>query len=365
MFGMGPTYEAFAHFAHGGATVFFMVFSVFTWPMRKQNRMMYLLFLNMLYLAFCNCKDMVFLFGDLWYDPYVTGLSVMTDLIYVPIMSSFFLEVVSPGFMTNRRIWSLVGPQILFLPLFIAFPSDLIYRIALYFSYLVGITVMLLVVIQSVRHRRFIKENYSFTEHIDVSWTVGGGIAVFLCMTIYLLVFSDETWLGNAVYYLMSFLGWVYLYFSSLKHQVVEVPQHLFFNLPWDSSEKDTDAISAEIKEHSEDVYAFIERGLAKCMGEDKLYLNPKLSIQDVSSAIGTNRTYLSAYLNSELKVSFYDYVNSLRIKEACSVINENKEKISMQEVSDRSGFNSISTFNRSFTKYVGMTPSQYASRKR
>ena len=45
--------------------------------------------------------------------------------------------------------------------------------------------------------------------------------------------------------------------------------------------------------------------------------------------------------------------------------INKNKEKISMQEVSDRSGFNSISTFNRSFTKYVGMTPSQYASRKR
>ena len=46
MFGMGPTYEAFAHFAHGGAMVFFMVFSVFTWLMRKQNRMMYLLFLN-------------------------------------------------------------------------------------------------------------------------------------------------------------------------------------------------------------------------------------------------------------------------------------------------------------------------------
>ena len=172
MFGMGPTYEAFAHFAHGGVTGFFLICTFFLWPLRKQNRMMYLLFLNMLYLAFCNCKDVVFLFEDLWYDQYLTGLSVVTDLIYVPIMSSFFLEVVSPGLMTSRRIWSLVGPQILFVPLFVAFPSDLIYRIALYFSYLMGISVMLLVVIQSVRHRRFIKENYSFTEHIDVSWSV-------------------------------------------------------------------------------------------------------------------------------------------------------------------------------------------------
>lgn len=37
---------------------------------------------------------------------------------------------------------------------------------------------------------------------------------------------------------------------------------------------------------------------------------------------------------------------------------------LSMQSVADMSGFNSISTFNRSFTKTVGMTPSEYARKR-
>ena len=54
MIGMGPTAEAIAHYVHGGVTVFFIIWTWLLWPQRKKNSMMYMLFLNMLFFAFCN-----------------------------------------------------------------------------------------------------------------------------------------------------------------------------------------------------------------------------------------------------------------------------------------------------------------------
>jgi AraC-like DNA-binding protein len=116
----------------------------------------------------------------------------------------------------------------------------------------------------------------------------------------------------------------------------------------------------------SSEAYVVLAEQLKKCMDEEKIYLNPKLTLQDVSTAIGTNRTYLSDYLNKILKTTVYEYVNSLRTSRACELIDlmtaENKRSI--QEIAEVSGFNSISTFNRSFIKIMGMTPSQYLAKK-
>lgn len=62
----------------------------------------------------------------------------------------------------------------------------------------------------------------------------------------------------------------------------------------------------------------------------------------------------------------FYEYINQMRVREACSIIDSMpaENPLSMQSVADMSGFNSISTFNRSFTKTVGMTPSEYARKR-
>ena len=117
----------------------------------------------------------------------------------------------------------------------------------------------------------------------------------------------------------------------------------------------------------SSEIYAGMAAQLEACMRDEQLYLNPKLTLQDVCSAIGTNRTYLSDYLNKVLKTTFYEYINALRISRACEIIDamtpENKQ--SMLEVSEISGFNSISTFNRSFAKIMGQTPGQYVAKKK
>ena len=86
------------------------------------------------------------------------------------------------------------------------------------------------------------------------------------------------------------------------------------------------------------------------------------MTIVDIAVVLGTNKTYLSDYLNNTLKVTFHDYVNQFRIKEACMIINnmDANDKLTMVEVATKSGFNSISSFNRYFSKIEGISPRQY-----
>lgn len=94
-------------------------------------------------------------------------------------------------------------------------------------------------------------------------------------------------------------------------------------------------------------------------METERMFLNPKLTLIEVAGAIGTNRTYLSEYLNNILHTSFYEYVNSFRIKEACFLLTSGKRK-NLSEIAELSGFNSLSTFNRAFVKNTGETPTRY-----
>lgn len=102
-----------------------------------------------------------------------------------------------------------------------------------------------------------------------------------------------------------------------------------------------------------------------RCCGvwrRKKLYLNPLLSLNDLARAAGCNKTYVSTFINSQGK-TFYDYVNEYRISEACRIMESSDERLSMSDVATRSGFNSMSSFNRYFSKIKGATPTNYYHR--
>ena len=361
MIGMGQTSEAFAHFVHGGVTVFFLAWAYMIWPLRKQNKMMNMLFLNMLCFGFCNLKDIIFLIDGYWESFFWSGVSVTMDLLYIPIVSNFFLEIVSPGWSNARRILVPVTLQAIFIPMFIMWPTPAVYRAAMCAAYLGGFIAFVLVCILLAKHRKYIRDNYSYTEHIDVTWAVSCVILLFICTTLYVIIFYNDTWLSGAVFQLICVGSWMYLYGLAIRHSVVETPPLQVFDFPWVRAEENVEEKAAY------DTNAAIASNLDSCMADDKLYLNQKLTLQDVAVAIGTNRTYLSEYLNTVLQKTFYEYVNEFRIKEACTLIDSQDEadRKPMQEIAELSGFNSISTFNRSFIKIVGSTPSQYAAKNK
>ena len=358
---MGPTAESIAHFIHGVVTAYFFTWTIFIWNLRKQSNMMYMLFLCMAYIAFCLVKDMVFLVDGLSEDFFWSGLSLTVDIIAVPLAMNFFVEVVSPGLVTGRKLLVQVGAQSLFIPLFVIFPTQLMLDIALYSAYLGGICSLVIISVLLARHRKFIRDNYSYTEHVDVTWSIRCIIGLFVCITAYVIISNYETWTSRTILHLLLMVAWLYLSRLARNHSVVKMPPLVMFAFPLvrkTEPEVEDAAVSSE-------VYSGLAEQLNECMSKGKLYLNPKLTLQDVCTEIGTNRTYLSDYLNNVLNTTFYEYVNELRIRTACEIIGsmtpENKR--SMLEISEVSGFNSISTFNRSFVKMMGVTPSQYMSK--
>lgn len=82
------------------------------------------------------------------------------------------------------------------------------------------------------------------------------------------------------------------------------------------------------------------------------------LSLTALEENLHLNKYYISHLFSSKLGLRFNDYVNSLRISEACRLLLNSDESITA--VCDRVGFNTLRTFNRAFMKQMNMSPSDY-----
>ena len=106
-----------------------------------------------------------------------------------------------------------------------------------------------------------------------------------------------------------------------------------------------------------------IGSALNTLMQEEKLYLSPNLTISDLSRAVGTNNAYMSAYLNNVKRQNFSTYINSFRLECAVQLLISDPT-ISIEDVCNNSGFNSLPSFQRIFHNKYGCSPGQYRHQK-
>ncbi|APU10241.1 DNA-binding protein [Cellulophaga lytica] len=96
-------------------------------------------------------------------------------------------------------------------------------------------------------------------------------------------------------------------------------------------------------------------------MKNHRPFLNPSLTIQNVSDDIGIPVKELSILINHKLNQHFYDFVNSYRINYAKNLLSDaTQKKRTVLEILYDSGFNSKSSFNTAFKKETGTTPTSY-----
>ena len=385
------TVEAFAHEMRGGITLFFLFWCFKLYPSIHRSRMMRLLFISTLWVTIGHLKDAIFLFED-WKDSvWLDNVTNVIDLIFIPLTCAFFLEATRPGFSTTPRVAIAVGVQALFIPAYLLWPTDGVLMSAYYVAYAMGVLTTASVIHFAARYHRYLSTHYSYVENLDVRWVVVSCLAFFSLLIIYNLAFHQTTWLSEALYNLFSLVLWTFLFVYAKRHRVLRWLQPKRTNETqsaaaatqcvleerMDSTEPDAleersegECIEEEeaIIESDEETSTVtineeqIARQLTEIMTQRQLYLNPKLTLKEVAAAIGTNMTYLSIYLNHRLNASFYDYVNCYRVEEACRILSRMSggERINMTEVAQRSGFNSVSTFNRNFKKTKGITPKEY-----
>jgi AraC-like DNA-binding protein len=100
---------------------------------------------------------------------------------------------------------------------------------------------------------------------------------------------------------------------------------------------------------------------LEQFMLTEKPFLNPSLTIQDISNTIQIPTRELSILINHQLNQHFYDFVNSYRIEQAKEILKDStKSKVTILEILYEVGFNSKSSFNTAFKKHTGYTPTDY-----
>lgn len=120
--------------------------------------------------------------------------------------------------------------------------------------------------------------------------------------------------------------------------------------------EKNKEESTVSEKEYNEELLK-----LQQYMIEEKPFLDPSLTIQDVSATIQIPVRDLSLLINHKLQQHFYDFVNTYRIEEAMEILKDSaKSKMTVLEILYEVGFNSKSSFNTAFKKHTGDTPTVY-----
>lgn len=102
---------------------------------------------------------------------------------------------------------------------------------------------------------------------------------------------------------------------------------------------------------------------LVETINQSKIFTKPYLTLSELASNIGTNRTYISQAINLQGHMNFNAFINKFRINEAISILNKNP-KIKIEELALMSGFGSVISFQRAFNKDIGKTLTEWKNRK-
>ena len=306
--------------------MFYILMCIRTFPERNENNFKKILFWSMVMLCVLISKDMLFLVKSMWTNEYFCNLSMLADLLYVPVMALFFFEAVS--------------------------------------------TVITVILLAMSRRDNRIKSYFSDISDISVTWVWKALCTLLASLLAWTALMWKSTYIGDALYFIVSICCWSYIYCLAVKHKVVEIPamaepvEESGAEGPVDSQAQDTGTgESGCAGTHEETLRNGIEEKLTQCMSATELFLQPRLTLSDLAGAIGTNRTYLSDFLNKRLDTTFYEYINGFRARKAAELILSNPEK-TLTEIAELSGYNSMSTFYRSFTRTIGMPPSKFKARE-
>lgn len=102
---------------------------------------------------------------------------------------------------------------------------------------------------------------------------------------------------------------------------------------------------------------ALIARILKYCSAN----FREEITIREIARELNISESHISHTFKNKLRVSFCDYINSMRLIEAARLLKD--KNLTITQISNSCGFGTIRTFNRVFHKHFGVTPSEYRQR--
>ncbi len=207
---------------------------------------------------------------------------------------------------------------------------------------------------QFLRFRSGLKNELSYTikTQFFLNFLIAIGICLLVWIGIYLTsLFGNETierdarkfiWLGIA--FIVLFIA----YYGMLAPDLFRIQS---FNHTQKYSQSKLNNTDLDI----------LKTQLEQMMIAKKPYLNNKLMKAELASMLGVSNPELARLLNERIGMNFFDFVNYYRIKEFISLAKTDKAKeLTFFGLAQEAGFNSKTTFNKSFKNLMGVAPSEY-----
>lgn len=90
-------------------------------------------------------------------------------------------------------------------------------------------------------------------------------------------------------------------------------------------------------------------------------HLSEEIYMDVLAEKLKMSSGYLSSYFKAKTGKNIVDYINETRIAKATSLLTDDRIKI--HDAAKAVGYQNITSFNRMFKKYTGVTPSEYRKR--
>ena len=301
-------------------------------------------------------------------------MNMSTYFLCYSLFSSALIMLLDRFYITKRRVWTHIILWIIFSTLsgvvLFLLPSGIMQKISLFalavWLIVFGVVLARRVIIAYRRAIRIFNETQADDIGAYIEWLsiftywalifgVGCGLLTFLPDEyVFIWILSSIPFYSYLFYSYQNYL----LFYEQVENafeQDIQSEEELLTN-----SETEHEIVSE--KEVPMSYTEFIERvdNWIKTDG----YVQQGLTIKELSEILYTNRTYLSAYIKTTYKMTFREWITSLRLEYAKNILKEHPE-INIQKLAESSGFLSRSNFIKLFSEKEGCTPAKWKKANR
>ena len=300
-------------------------------------------------------------------------MNMSTYFLCYSLFSSALIMLLDRFYITKRRVWTHIILWIIFstfsgVVLFLL-PSGFMQKISLFalavWLIAFGVVLARRVIVAYRRAIRIFNETQADDIGAYIEWLsiftywavifgVGCGLLTFLPdRYVYIWVLSSIPFYCYLFHCYQNYL----LFYEQVENafeQDIQSEEELLTN-----SGIEPEMVSEEVPESYTEFIEKVDNWI-KTDG----YVQQGLTIKELSKILYTNRTYLSAYIKTTYKMTFREWITSLRLEYAKNILKEHPE-INIQKLAESSGFLSQSNFIKLFSEKEGCTPAKWKKSNR
>lgn len=277
--------------------------------------------------------------------------------------------------------------QLLFLPKEMTYDNPILagffssYSISILLLFIQVFYYSFLMIRTLAKHQSNIEKYYSYKDKITLNW-----LLIFVVLYLSYYVFEITIFLFRFIeiteteYFSVVSLHIFFVGFFGLKQRDIYTQKEIEGLIDVDAKSIDDDRTLndqhskfgakenlEQIKKHSllsEELKSEIAERIKTIMVEKQIFLNPELSLDDMSLELNVHKNYISHVINDKFNMNFYNYVNQYRIEEAKRMLsNKSYNKLSIEGIAKSCGYKSRNVFYPVFKKFEGITPLEYKNK--